>query len=389
MRCASSVIEARAPQCSSVLLGLLLAISACYDGRDPLALRQASCAGCHGAGDQLAPPPGVWLEGSKTATSERGVGAHQAHLAEGELSLAVPCETCHVVPETIDAPGHLDDPLPAEVVFSGLAQARESTASWDGTSCTTYCHSSRLPGAEHPEPEWTRVDGSQSACDSCHGFPPGGSHPAGEQCYACHGAVVDESNTIIDKSKHINGVVEVVGGGGCAACHGGRQNDAPPRDTEGNVQISARGVGLHQIHVRSSDTHAAYDCSVCHQVPDAIDDPGHIDTPLPAEVTFGDIARGNARTTPLNIEATWDAAALTCTVYCHGLDGAGVPQPGWTARRPLVCGGCHGLPPAETLSGGSHPSSSLSRCALCHGSVVNSEGQIINPSLHANGRTDL
>jgi predicted CxxxxCH...CXXCH cytochrome family protein len=60
-------------------------------------------------------------------------------------------------------------------------------------------------------PKWTNgaVDG---ACGTCHDIPPKG-HLAVDitSCAACHGEVVDGTGKIIDKSKHINGKINVGG----------------------------------------------------------------------------------------------------------------------------------------------------------------------------------
>ena len=366
-----------------ILLAALSGAAGCLEAREDVARPVAACDGCHGDSTSLAPPSGVWHNGAKQQTTMRGVGAHRVHLS-ATLSAPVTCQTCHTVPARVDTPGHMDTSLPAEVSFTGPAVARGSGASWNGTQCAVYCHSGKLPGGSAPRPTWTRVDRSQVTCGSCHGFPPTGSHPDALACHLCHKGVVDASGKIVDPQKHINGKVEVIGGGGCNACHGSAKNAAPPSDTSGNTAVSFRGVGMHQAHVTAGDRHEALTCSACHQNPKGVGDKGHMDSKLPAEVTFGALAR----TTKL--QPSWDATTLTCKdVYCHSLSGAKSPAPGWTKALNPGCDACHGLAPSMTRTGASHPMATIATCHTCHKGVVDSAGKIIDTQKHINGKTDF
>lgn len=157
------------------------------------------CDGCHGTPSSPAPP--VDLAG-KRFTTALGVGAHQAHLqGRARLSAPVPCATCHVVPATVDAPGHIDSPPPAEVTAS---------LGWDrgAQTCTSsYCH-----GAARPA--WT--SSGQVSCGSCHGIPPTSPPHAAAMtvstCASCHPGTVDAFGSIIvtnGRSEHINGRVDL------------------------------------------------------------------------------------------------------------------------------------------------------------------------------------
>jgi len=362
-----------------------LVLSGCYEARAPLAgTASTECEGCHGSADNLAPPAGVWLEGGKTSTSDRGVGAHQIHL-NATLSTPLTCGDCHTVPETIYDDGHMDSALPAEVIFSALAKANSTETNWDGATCTVYCHQGDGYQGKFSKPKWTLVDGSQKECDSCHGAPPAVPHPQSAQCAQCHTKIVDKDGKIIAPELHINGQVEIPGQLGCNGCHGSDLNAAPPNDTAGQSAISERGVGVHQSHVVDTLLHKAYDCSMCHIKPDSWTSEGHIDA-LPAEVVFGDLAKGDLRDPKANLNATWNTETLSCSdVYCHSLNGAGALNPPWTAKQTMVCGSCHGLPPQKTMKGDTHPSSSLSGCTTCHPDTINAVGEIIDISKHANG----
>lgn len=158
--------------------------------------RTDGCNGCHGSATSIAPPTDL---AGNTSTTSIGVGAHQAHLqARSRISAPIACATCHVVPATRDAAGHLDA-APADVV-AGVG--------WDRTaqSCATTCH-----GAQSPA--WT--SSGQVFCGSCHGIPPSdGKHAANlplTACAQCHSRTVDAfGNILVDgaNTAHLNGVVD-------------------------------------------------------------------------------------------------------------------------------------------------------------------------------------
>ncbi|HEU0035834.1 MAG TPA: CxxxxCH/CxxCH domain-containing protein [Kofleriaceae bacterium] len=186
----------------------------------------ASCSSCHGDATSAAPPRGLHGE---TVTTQLAVGAHRAHLdGTSRLRGPIACNECHVVPATVDAGGHIDSELPAEVfpIGSGtLARADGATPSWDRMSATcsgSYCHGGgaklqldTTPGVRTPS--WTA--GSQVFCGSCHGVPPTTSPhtPAMTlgQCTTCHPSVDGFGNIILDgtpdapTSLHLNGAVDV------------------------------------------------------------------------------------------------------------------------------------------------------------------------------------
>jgi hypothetical protein len=59
-------------------------------------------------------------------------------------------------------------------------------------------------------------------CSKCHGYPPMSSNhvnvPA-TNCVVCHTHVNSTGTGFTDASKHINGSLDVTGGGGCNGCH--------------------------------------------------------------------------------------------------------------------------------------------------------------------------
>ena len=360
------------------LLSLALSSAGCLELQNseptPDPTQDRSCTTCHGddqrIGDKvtLAAPP-LDTEGDSD-TKSIGVGAHQRHLSsDGHAPVA--CTACHVVPQTVFDPGHIDTPLPAEVTFGDIATTGNRHPVYDRNKrgCTdTYCH-------RDASVDWTAARSEKDACGTCHSLPPALPHPERKDCSSCHCEVIGPDGTWIAPERHINGIVDVINQEKCNACHGKDPNTgAPPPDLSGNTDSSARGVGAHANHLNDSVTHRAIACNECHQVPTKADDPGHIDADGRAEIVFGTLAKTN------NSQPTYDANTVTCSnTYCHG-SIAGK----WQAPRDPVaaCGSCHGLPPPP-------PHIQLTQCSDCHGRVVNTDGTIKDPSLHVDGIVEV
>jgi predicted CxxxxCH...CXXCH cytochrome family protein len=195
-----------------VLTLLALAGAACT--RSPLAdglPDHVDCTGCHGQDNDPTPPPAV--DGT-TSTEHIGVGAHLQHMRGSELAGPVACTECHPFPAAANGTDH-PDPLgaPAAVVFGPLASKEPASPVWnrDTRTCAgTYCHGVTLrEGNKRPAPIWTRVDGSQIECDSCHGNPPVDTHPQMNECEVCHGEVVEPDGVIKNPSLHVDGIIQV------------------------------------------------------------------------------------------------------------------------------------------------------------------------------------
>ena len=124
----------------------------------------------------------------------------------------------------------------------------------------------------------------------------------------------------------------------CTDCHGSPETgSAPPAALGGFTDPSNLGVGSHEAHVNGTRLQSPVACSECHLWPDSVDAEGHIDTPWPAEVGWGELGKTGALSQP------WDREAATCTVYCHGstLGGGTMTAPGvdldGRERDPVRC----------------------------------------------------
>ena len=190
-----------------------------------------NCTTCHGGGtNNIAPPTDL---SGNTASTARGVGAHTKHLqGTGLLSgLTVACGECHVVPGHVYDFGHLDASTPGRAeVDMGWYYASTVGPSYDpqtNTCNNTFCHGNwSLKRSSSPyqfayidtvmkgasfSPQWTHGS-SDVACGTCHANPPTGHNTYTiTQCVNCHAGVIDNTGKIVDKTKHINGKVNVFG----------------------------------------------------------------------------------------------------------------------------------------------------------------------------------
>ncbi len=180
--------------------GVLAGCDSCH-GNPPAPHPVGDCASCHPAADDPRHVNGtvdlVFRPGCGDCHGNPPADAtHQAH-AVPDAAAPVACSACHVVPQNVSDPGHID-PGPAEVVLAvGQYAAGQNGA---GTCSDTGCHA--LPGASDPAPAW----GDRARrCGDCHGVPPP-RHLEGA-CGTCHPAVADGYD-IRDPARHVDGQVE-------------------------------------------------------------------------------------------------------------------------------------------------------------------------------------
>lgn len=366
-----------------------------------------SCTACHGGTDNATGAPPEGIEG-ETATTELAVGAHTTHVEGGAQADAIPCNTCHVTPESTLDDGHFGVDSIAEITWGGIAGGQ---AVWDRLVATceqTYCHGNFAGGQGSNAPVWT--SNGQAECGSCHdvGSDPaalGWEHEfhvlsAGLSCSECHADVVNAQLTIIDRALHVDGNVDTrtrdeqvcdvchqQGTAYCTECHGGDDNQtgAPPSGIEGETATTDLAVGAHSAHVEDGALASAIDCNECHTKPNAATDAGHFGLDSVAEITWGTVA-GN--------QSVWNRATATCSNnYCHGnfTGGHSSNAPVWTSSGEEYCGSCHDVgAQASDLRWKHqfHVDVALLKCGDCHAAVVDTLLNIIDPSLHVNGVTD-
>jgi predicted CxxxxCH...CXXCH cytochrome family protein len=371
-----------------------------------------TAASCHDKGrGGLATTPAWGV--SKTdctechAGSAISTGSHATHIAAGSV-----CTDCHdaatnVATETEPAAGHRDTNIDTNVAL-GYTQNKGKDLAFT-TCATASCHNdgrnNGLTGT------WGTT---LNNCSECHAtVPTTGSHTDHMALYTCATCHTGTTQGTTAGAGHRDGNIDTAAATGltadklngsaftscgtnnchgssspvwgtnldaydaCTQCHGqmvaGPATDAQKApggtgvDTNGDSAATDAQVGAHQIHLNPTKSKAVA-CSACHAVPATITTAGHIDSPLPAELTYSGMALGGldgqAAVAPANSQA---GCAAT---YCHegaaikkGWDG-GTLAPTWTDTAFMSgtvadCDNCHGYPPA-----GSHVVDS--DCSKCH-----------------------
>ena len=279
----------------------LTACKGCHGPEFQGSVGKQSCYACHGS----YPHNKAWLESSSIQSHGAWLSARNFNLEE--------CKACHgATYQGGDGKQscytcHASYPHQASFKYEqNNAQfhgAQLKLNSYDLTSCAD-CHGSDYRGGisarscfkchtSYPHDEnwsapeaasshiaWLRGHGHDLAsCQKCHGSDYLGG-TSGKSCTLCH-----------------------TGSGGpenCTLCHGSADGIQPPKDTQGNTAETAMGVGRHQFHV----VNKKYTCLLCHTVPAAYADPGHVqdDTPGRAEI----LALWQ-----------WNHTSATCVTNCH------------------------------------------------------------------------
>lgn len=354
-----------------------------------------SCTSCHGdPAVNEAPPKGTKGE---TSTSQKAVGAHQAHLASATWHRDVACTDCHAKPTS---PTHSNGVT--DFAYGAVSTADGASPAYDGTTATcsgVYCHGTTLlpavsGGSVKRAPVWTTLDGTYDACGaSCHTNPPGGTHPSTTSCPTCHGAVITSydptTKTAVwkDKNLHINGVVDRVDLT-CTSCHGSGVDPAPPKGTKGETLASQKAVGAHQKHLATGSTwRKDLACADCHALPISTTHSNSV-----TDFTWGALSKTSGAT------PSYNSTAATCSgIYCHGTTLGPAASGGSVKRTPLwtsidgsfeACGSsCHTTPP-----GGSHVVHA--DCTICHSTVIagfdptTKTATWADRTLHVNGKIE-
>ncbi len=397
---------------------------------------------CHGGldGPSAAPSSAIWGYASDPVR----IGAHASHVAASPISPGFACDQCHLRPTDVFSPGHVNELTDAAaaptatLTFGGLSGFDGAAPAWARASATcsnTYCHGATLAGGSNTAPSWTVLDGTQAACGTCHGLPPGGTHPSVDAgaglaaCAGCHDRTIGATGAMIAPAsggKHLDGIVEASGHPAtwmdtanagfhaysanlglepCKSCHGqdlsggsidvacGKYRNLPPGvaswktsctmchgGTDNQTGAPPRvtwGRSANPIRAGAHTLHVAKSvaCGVCHAVPADALSAGHVDAAT-ATVTFGGLALTGI---PAGAQQpVWSRAAATCaSTYCHGNfeNGTAAYAPSWTAPAANACGTCHGLPP-----GGTHTRNPA--CGSCHDGYTATS---VNAAKHVNG----
>lgn len=158
------------------------------------------------------------------------------------------------------------------------------------------------------------------------------------ECRQCHGD--DYAGGPVGVSCTENAGCHTKKGGPefCGTCHG---SDLGPMPTTG------ASAGAHQLHQPF--------CALCHNVPDKLDSPGHVDGKI--DVIFSGIAIANES------KAAYDATKRTCSdVYCHNRATIAWKAPAGQAP----CNLCHDTPPSESHAAWMRVANTTQACATCH-----------------------
>jgi len=184
--------------------------ASCYDCHTQTGGPEA-CNVCHGTGADPVEVKSTWAPpqdlDDNIATTNIGVGAHQAHMTDTTYTTAYEqdCSLCHRQIEGFDDPRHRDG---IDILFGDPAtNGGEVTPEWDSASETcsdVYCHGN-MPLGLNPDMIWNQVGAGQDSCGTCHGLPPAPPHAQIPNCNLCHSSVVDDEYNIINKELHING----------------------------------------------------------------------------------------------------------------------------------------------------------------------------------------
>jgi predicted CxxxxCH...CXXCH cytochrome family protein len=310
-----------------------------------------ACATCHGPGTSVYPARAACDGGARD-------DAHRAHRGESAIGpLALACSACHPQADASLTGTHADGRV--DVRLDPELTGPDAQFDTESKRCAVGCH---LPSS----PDWFAQ--GPLGCGDCHDSPPA-DHPPGA-CSQCHAEANDDGTALRAAVLHMNGRVDLGGGGQtCGACHG--DGDDPwPRS------------GLHALH-RDTPLTEPIACGDCHAVPDGVTDEGHLD-PAPAEVVLGGRAADRGRAPSYE--------DLRCAdVACHaaGLASALAPATArWDSEPTRQCAACHEIPPRA-----GHPEDDNCASLICHGAEIapSPEGPRISAAgraLHIDGKLD-
>ena len=232
-----------------------------------------SCTSCHGDATRaattlnplLAAAPPVDTKGN-TATTARGVGAHQRHLVAGALSAGTACGECHA---TVPSSAHSNGVV--EVVFGTLARTGSVTPAWNGSRLRLELLPRQLQErSHHLRPQ---LDGPRGECLRHLPRPASRRNPPGQRGlrdlpHRLHRHDRQPGQPRERRHRRRRPLLHVLprdGGRASVAGADVNQASAPPVDTSGATTGVA--VGTHLAHVNPAVAGAVYKpvaCTECH-----------------------------------------------------------------------------------------------------------------------------
>ncbi len=257
------------------------------------------CTTCHSSTAAAAVSAGNPFYSTEYPTKQTSnlnakVGAHTLHLTNiNVMNASLVCTDCHGTVALKDAT-HMNGV--SNFNWSVLAKTGGLTPSYNtstGTCSNVYCHGAAMPGSDtsgnNKTPSWKTpfmpATLTPESCKSCHGFPPvNANHPVlasptsfpTSDCSGCHPNIsatgTTYANIFVDKTLHINGVVNSTGGS-CNGCHGYPPSNKRFKGTQNNWSSARQenysgGGGAHTVagHIppTANPSQAWANCTNCH-----------------------------------------------------------------------------------------------------------------------------
>lgn len=314
--------------------------------------------------------------GCETERPPFGAPICRAWKADVSALVAARCAECHAGPEP--AGGYDLSTYLGAVALGSDGVARIKGGDADSRILTIFAadavHSGLRGAAEESLTEWVVDCGARYLETELHA--PGIMDPAQGDF---HGALVAASDYDLAACTRCHGEDLQGGGAGpttsCKTCHPDGESGC------GSCHGDLLEKGAHRAHLSSPVLERPVACATCHDVPDGMLSPGHID-PAPVEVRLAGDALDPVAGKP---DPTFDAATQRCdNTYCHlgsrEDPAASASAPRWTDTATVTCTSCHGLPPSQ------HPDD---RCQRCHQPSVDAQGNLTELALHLDRQVQL
>ena len=380
------------------------------------------------------------------------------------------CKNCHNTTTTANHQNGGTANMLTTIGYSGSGTTANDGSGYpyytNAACATNVCHNNGRLGAPATSSVAWSTSKSASNCGVCHvnmatSAAASGSHVKHTQasgtvyaCSVCHGAGYSSNGVVytshVDNQVNIaftgtgtgttyskaapialNGVFGTCSNGNCHGtgpvtwganlgtvqcekCHGSAGTASTGTFKLTNGTTTSISSTLHVSHLNSTHNWSSdIACTQCHAAVASVGTTGHIDSTLPAEITWGPLAAANG--TPTN----YTQVGQTCVTWCHGgVSTNGIPQnkptprtvPAWTTAFPTTstfgdalgsastntgsgrCAQCHGFPPATSDHNGATLTGAKS-CNSCHNHVSTvSDGAnavtFSDPTKHINGTID-